>query len=101
MLPCRGRNAKHFTTMKHFCLALCLLAGLFTAPRCDAENTNTNFRGLPGLIYDVEDWDHATRLADQPGLRDPLAALDDRGQRQTIRRCIADNAHDQSRPRHA
>ncbi|MBI5821020.1 MAG: hypothetical protein HZA88_18780 [Verrucomicrobia bacterium] len=42
--------------MKHFCLALCLLAGLLTVTHCDAENTNTNFRRLAGLIYEVEDW---------------------------------------------
>ncbi|MFA6562730.1 MAG: hypothetical protein WCV00_12540 [Verrucomicrobiia bacterium] len=42
--------------MKRFRLALLVLVGFCVTARCDAQNTDTNFRGLSGFIYEVEDW---------------------------------------------
>jgi hypothetical protein len=41
--------------MKRLCLALLCVTCCY-APTSVAQNTNTNFRGLPGFIYEVEDW---------------------------------------------
>jgi hypothetical protein len=41
--------------MKRLCLVLLCAAGCCIAPGF-AQHTNTNFRGLPGVIYEAEDW---------------------------------------------
>jgi YetA-like protein len=44
------------TTMKRLALLLVTVTSLCCAATGFTQNTNTNFRGLPGLIYEVEDW---------------------------------------------
>ena len=43
-------------TMKRLSFLLIAAASLCCAAPGSAQNTNTNFRGLPGFIYEVEDW---------------------------------------------
>lgn len=50
------RKCYNSGTMKRLCFALFAAASFFGAPHGVAQNTNTNFRGLPGLVFEAEDW---------------------------------------------